>query len=158
MSRVRFTESFEIERSAAILFPLFSAEGEVAWVPGWTYENVMDGSTQMHEDYVFLTRAHDHAGSDDGGGTDAIWIVKRHQPEAWRVEFYRVEPGDKVGVVSVKLHELGAERTRVVVTYEYIGLSVMGDAFIEEFSAEAYREFIAEWKTLLDDYFAGRAR
>ncbi len=157
MSRVRHTESFEIDRPADVLFPLFSAEGEVAWVPGWTYENVMDGATELHEDYVFVTGAHDHPGSDDEGGTDAIWIVKRHEPESWRVEFYRVEPGDKVGLVAVNLHEIGPASTRVEVTYEYIGLSPRGDEFIDGFTAESYRAFITEWKNLLDAYFAAGA-
>jgi hypothetical protein len=30
-----------------ILFPLFSAEGEKLWVPGWDYENVM-GTRELH--------------------------------------------------------------------------------------------------------------
>ncbi len=42
------------------VFPLFSPEGEKAWVPGRDYENVM-GTTELAEDYVFTTRSHDHA-------------------------------------------------------------------------------------------------
>ena len=55
----------------ADLFPLFSPEGEKYWVPGWDYENVM-GTTELSEDYVFLTKNHDH------GITNAIWIVKKY--------------------------------------------------------------------------------
>jgi hypothetical protein len=153
MAGVRHTESFDIDRPAAELFPLFSAEGEFAWVPGWTYRNVM-GTTELAEDYVFVTRSHDHARSDGDAGADAIWIVKRFEPENWRVELYRVECGDKVGLVIVRLQPRGLEATTVEVTYEYIGLSKTGDAFIEGFTAEAYRDFIGEWKTLLEDYFS----
>jgi hypothetical protein len=153
VTRSRHTESFDIDRPAAELFPLFSAEGEVAWVPGWTYENVM-GTTELAEDYVFVTRSHDHARSQEDAGADAVWIVKRYQPEDWRVELYRVEPGDKVGLVIVQLRERGGEATTVEVTYEYTGLSKTGNAFIEAFTAEAYRQFIGEWKTLLEDYLA----
>lgn len=148
MSRVRHTETFEIAQPASVLFPLFSAEGEVAWVPGWTYQDVM-GSTDLHEDYVFVTESHDHQ------ATPAVWIVKRYQPESWLVQFYRVETGDKVGIVTVQLHERVADLTEVEVTYEYIGLSAKGDEFIDGFTAETYRGFIAEWKTLLEVYFAG---
>ena len=47
----------------AELFPLFSPEGEKLWVPGWDYENIM-GTTALSEDYVFLTKIHDHATRD----------------------------------------------------------------------------------------------
>ena len=146
MSRVKHTEKFEIGQPVGRLFPLFSAEGETLWVPGWTYENVM-GTEELHEDYVFLTRAHDHS------STEAVWIVKRHEPEEYLVQFYKVEAGDKVGVVSVQCFEEGEVATRIEVSYEYIGLSEQGDAFVGGFTAEAYRQFIAEWKRLLENYF-----
>lgn len=146
MSRVRHTETFEITQPAERLFPLFSAEGETLWVPDWTYENVM-GGTDLHEDYVFLTRAHDHA------STDAIWIVKRFEPGEYLVQFYRVEAGEKVGVVTVQCFERGEALTDVQVTYEYIALSEKGDAFVRSFTAAGYRSYIGEWKTLLEAYF-----
>lgn len=57
------------------LFPLFRPEGEKHWVPGWDYENVME-KTELSEDYVFLTKTHDH------GTSDAIWIVKKYDPKS----------------------------------------------------------------------------
>ena len=146
MSRVKHTERFEIGQPVERLFPLFSAEGETLWVPGWTYENVM-GGTDLHEDYVFLTRAHDHS------STDAVWIVKRYEPEEYLVEFYRVEPGDKLGVVSVQCFGQSDTVSKVEVSYEYIALSESGEAFVREFSAEVFDEYIREWKTLLEAYF-----
>lgn len=151
MSTVSHTTAFEIDQPAATLFPLFSAEGEKLWVPGWDYTDVM-GYPEMHEDYVFLTDSHDHAAGQ------AVWLVKRHDPEAWRVELYKVEPGDKVGLVKVGLSELAPSRTRVEVTYTYTGLSASGDEFVRGFTAEAYAAFIGEWKELLEAYFAGGGR
>ncbi|WP_456427485.1 SRPBCC family protein [Rhodocaloribacter sp.] len=147
MSTIQHTEAFEIDRPVEILFPLFSAEGEKLWVPGWDYENVM-GGTDLHEDYVFVTRNHDHA------STDAVWLVKRYEPEHHRVQFYKVEPGDKVGVITVRCEALEKERTRVEVTYAYVGLSEKGNVFIEGFTSEAYAAFIEEWRQLLLQYFA----
>lgn len=147
MSRVKHTESFEFNQPIDILFPLFSAEGEKLWVPGWDYENIM-GSTDLHEDYIFLTRTHDHA------TTDAIWLVKRYDPAAYFVSFYKVEPGDKVGVITVQCTATGQDTTRVEVSYEYIGLSPEGNAFVAGFTSEEYRAFIGEWQTLLTAYFS----
>ena len=146
MNQVEYTEDFRISEPVKILFPLFSAEGEKYWVPGWDYKNVM-GTTDLHEDYIFLTESHDHATSD------AIWLVKKHQPESYYVEFYRIEPEEKVGVISVKCSPISESETNVSVTYKYIALSESGREFVANFTNEEYKEFIGEWKQLLDKYF-----
>ncbi len=87
MSKIKHQTSFEINRSADDLFPLFSAEGEKLWIPGWDYENIM-GSTDLHEDYIFLTRGHhrpEHHGSAHHRPghheiAKVIWLVKRYEP------------------------------------------------------------------------------
>ena len=147
MASVKHTASFEIGQSIQDTFPLFSAEGEKLWVPGWEYENVM-GSTDLREDYVFVTKSHDHAAAD------AIWVVKKHEPEKYLVQFYRVEPSEKVGIIEVKCFSESDFKTKVRVTYEYVGLSASGNEFILEFSPSRYEAFISEWRTLLQNYFA----
>lgn len=147
VSRKKFSADFQIPRPVDELFPLFSAEGEKLWVPGWDYKNIM-GSTDLHEDYIFLTQNHDHASAD------AIWLVKRYQPETHLVQFYKVEPNEKVGIITVQCEAVDAEETRVEVSYEYVGLSQTGDDFIDGFSESEYREYIAEWERLLLEYFA----
>ena len=149
MSTVKHTASFEIAQPATVLFPLFSAEGERLWVPGWDYENVM-GGTDLHEDYVFITKSHDHAASD------AIWLVKKYEPEDYLVQLYKVEPGDKIGIVEVQCFEQAESRTKVRVTYEYIGLSEKGDGFVSRFTAAKYSAYISEWESLLLKYFEGK--
>lgn len=88
-----------------ILFPLFSPEGEKHWVPGWDYKNIL-GETDLHEDYIFVTENHDHAASE------AIWIVKKYDPSSHFVEFYKVEPGEKVGIISVKCNPISGSETK----------------------------------------------
>ena len=83
MKTIRHTKTFEMPLPIADLFPLFSPEGEKEWVPGWDYKNVM-GTTQLCEDYVFLTKSHDHALAE------ALWIVKAYKPESHFVQFYKI--------------------------------------------------------------------
>lgn len=149
MKTVEHTLAFELPRPVSEIFPLFSPEGEKGWVPGWDYKNVM-GTTELSEDYVFLTKSHDH------GTTEAIWVVKRFDPEAQTVEFYKVEPGDKIGLVRVRCAALTDQGTKVEVTYKYLALSEAGEAFVSGFTAEAYKEFIGEWQRLLSDYFRSK--
>jgi hypothetical protein len=149
MTSVKYTASFEIQQPVKEVFPLFSAEGEKLWVPGWNYENIM-GSTELHEDYVFVTKKHDHAASN------AIWVVKRYEPVKYLVQFYKVEPEEKLGIIEVQCIGQNDFLTKVQVTYEYIGLSPAGNDFIAGFSLENYEAFIGEWKTLLVRYFASK--
>ena len=149
MSTVKHTLDFKINQPIDVLFPLFSAEGEKLWVPGWDYENIM-GTSDLHEDYIFLTKNHDHA------STDAIWLVKEYKPESYFVQFYKVEPEDKVGIISVQCTKIYESLTQVEVSYKYIGLSKNGDEFIESFSSTKYKAFIAEWNSLLVNYFESK--
>jgi len=150
MKTITHTRNFEMPQPIARLFPLFSPEGEKHWVPGWDYHTPMD-TTELCEDYVFFTRTHDH------GATEAIWIVKEHDPAAYRVSFYKIEPGEKIGVITVQCSELAPVRTAVQVSYKYLALSATGEEFLASFSEDAYAAFIAEWQRLLTDYFASGA-
>jgi len=149
MKSISHTKTFEMDFPIAELFPLFSPEGEKHWVPGWDYENVM-GKTELCEDYVFLTKTHDH------GTTDAIWIVKKYDPESHFVQFYKIEPEAKIGVVTVKCTEMGSSKTNIQVTYKYLALSKTGEEFVAGFNESVYEEFIGEWERLLWNYFAAR--
>jgi len=146
MRSIKHEEEFQVDQSIDVLFPLFSAEGEKYWVPGWDYINIM-GSTELHEDYIFVTENHDHASSN------AIWLVKQHNPDSHFVEFYKVEPEDKVGIIGVRCRSISQSKTNVRVSYEYIALSEKGNQFITGFTKEIYKEFIGEWKQLLEIYF-----
>lgn len=151
MKKIKHTANFEIDQSVEVLFPLFSAEGEKLWVPNWDYENVVD-TKELHEDYIFLTKIHDHA------STKAIWLVKKYDPNSYLVQFYKVEPEDKVGIVTVQCTRLKESKTRVEVTYEYVALTVRGVRFIDKFTKPIYDEFIAEWKNMLVKYFENKAQ
>ncbi|MBW1865935.1 MAG: hypothetical protein JRI64_09990 [Deltaproteobacteria bacterium] len=146
MKTISHTKSFEMPLPVADLFPLFSPEGETYWVPSWDYQNVM-GTTELSEDYVFLTKSHDHATAD------ALWIVKKYDSERHLVQFYKIELQEKVGVVTVKCSEQGPDKTKVQVTYKYIALSETGESFIDAFNENAYEEFMDEWQQLLLKYF-----
>ena len=151
MISITHTETFRIDQPAEIVFPLFSAEGENRWAPGWDYQP-LSGTDCTQEDFIFLTKSHDHASS----GEDTIWIVKRYDPQAYIVQYYRVEPGEKVGLVTVRCLEVEGGATDVEVTYHYTALSDRGRKFLASFTAEGYKEFIAGWKTHLNHYFQSK--
>ena len=147
MNTIKHSASFIIGRPVEQVFPLFTPEGEKLWAPGWDYEDIR-GAGEPVEDAIFLTRSHDHASSNN-----AIWLVKRYAPQAHFVQYYKVEPGNKVGIVTVQCSSQAADATHVRVTYEYIALSETGRRFIESFTGDVYEVFIAEWEALILNYF-----
>jgi hypothetical protein len=144
---VSHTAEFEISQPVQSVFPLFTPEGEKLWAPGWDYDNLM-GTNSLDEDYLFLTRSRDHA------AREAIWIVKRYTPERHRVQYYKIEPGEKVGIIEVACAALSSGSTEVQVTYRYVGLSETGNRSVERFTNKDYEAFIEEWKRLIESYFA----
>jgi hypothetical protein len=147
MNSIQQTASFTLPDRLERIFQLFTPEGEKLWAPGWDYTPaIMDA--EFNVDYVFLTGSHDHA------STHAIWLVKRYEPDKGLIAYYRVEPGDKVGVVTVQCSEHGPDRTRVNVTYKYIPLTEKGQSFAAGYTEQAHRNFIAQWRKLLEDYLS----
>ena len=144
---VSHTTTFAVGRPVQAVFPLFTPEGEKLWAPGWDYDNVL-GTNPLHEDYLFVTRSHDHAAKE------AIWIVKKYTPENFRVQYYKIEPGEKVAIIEVACAPLPSASTEVQVTYRYIGLSETGNRFVERFTKEDYEAFLDEWRRLIESYFA----
>lgn len=142
-------KTFEIDYPIRDVFPLFTPEGEKLWAPGWDYESPQ-GLTELAEDDIFLTQNHDH------GASEAIWIVKEFDPTNHIVQYYKIEPGNKVGIITVKCTGLDPAKTSIEVTYKYVALSVTGEEFISEFTANVYDEFISEWQTLLVAYFQSK--
>jgi hypothetical protein len=143
---VSHSEEFLLEKGASTVFPLFSPEGERLWAPGWSYTNLL-GSTELKPDYVFLTDTHDHK------SVQAIWIVSDYDPDQHYVSYYKIEPEQKVGKITVECIEQSHASTLVRITYKYIGLSDSGNQFVAEFTKKAFMEFIWGWHLLLRDYF-----
>jgi hypothetical protein len=50
-----------------------------------------------------------------------------------------------------------AERTKVEVTCRYAGPSKKGEAFISSLTAEAYKDLIGKWQSLLSQYLASKS-
>jgi hypothetical protein len=53
----------------------------------------------------------------------------------------------------VRCNSISQSKTNVRASYEYIALNEKRNQFITSFTKEDYKEFIGEWKRLLDQYF-----
>jgi Polyketide cyclase / dehydrase and lipid transport len=127
---------FHLDAPPATVFPLFTAEGERGWAPGW--EPVMlSGSEERGS--AFVTRAQ--------SGTETTWIVTDYRPEQGRVSYARLAQGSNIGLVDVVCTQSPAGGTDVSVRYTLTGVSEQGRSFVREFLEPGhYSQMIEGWR------------
>jgi hypothetical protein len=121
-------------------FPLFTAEGERGWVPGWEPQYLHPPRPSNDQGTVFRT---------DHGGEETFWIVLRYEPSRGVAEYGRFTPGSRLGTVSVECTELELSRTRVQVTYALTAISDEGRDALAKMGADAYEAMLEEWRELI---------
>jgi polyketide cyclase/dehydrase/lipid transport protein len=128
--------SFRLDAPLARVFPLFTAEGERSWAPGWE-PVILSGAVERGS--AFVTRAH--------SGIETTWIVADYRPAEGRVSYARLAQGSNIGLVDVICTAEEGGGTKVSVRYTLTGVSEQGRAFVREFlEPEHYARMIEEWR------------
>jgi hypothetical protein len=127
--------SFTLDLPRERAFEFFTPEGERAWAPGWDprYLHPADGHAEVG--MVFTTSLSE----------ETVWMMLRYEPAAGRVEYLRLTPGSRLGVVRVQCTPLSPGRTQVDVSYELTALTEAGNAAIRALDERAFSAFIAGW-------------
>jgi hypothetical protein len=129
--------SFHLDTPRSQVFPLFTAQGERAWAPGWNPE-ILSGAEERGS--AFRTRHED--------GLETVWVVAEYKPLEGRVSYARTALGSNIGLVDVACTESAAGGTDVSVRYTLTPLSEAGRAFVTNFlKTEQYTKMIEEWRT-----------
>ncbi len=140
--------SFHLYAPRARVMPLFTAEGEREWAPGWE-PTLLSGAEQRGS--TFLTVNHE--------GRTTTWIVIDYRPSEGRVSYARLAQGSNIGLVDVVCTEPLAGGTDVSVTYTLTPLCAEAEAFVRQFlSPQAYAHMIEEWRVATSAALERRAR
>lgn len=128
--------TFHLDAPVGRVFPLFTAEGERSWAPGWE-PRILSGAQERGS--AFATTYHD--------GRAVTWIVVDYRPREGRASYARLVEGSNIGLVDVNCSEGAGGGTDVSVRYTLTALSASGEAMIREFlSPEHYTQMIEEWR------------
>lgn len=128
--------SFRLDAPLATVFPLFTAEGERDWAPGWE-PVVLSGAEERGS--AFVTRGHT--------GIETTWIVADYRPAEGRVSYARLAQGSNIGLVDVVCTPAESGGTVVSVRYTLTGVSEQGREFVRQFlNADHYSRMIEEWR------------
>ena len=139
MNHIAHSGSFELDDCPDKALYLFTAPGEVIWVPGWE-PNIMSGDG--FEAGTVFTTGH--------GDEETIWVVVDFDTENFRARYARITPGSRAGTVEVNLHRNAAGGSTVTVAYELTALSESGRENLAGMDSDAYANMLIEWKSLVE--------
>ena len=141
------SHAFTVSAPLKEAFAFFEPEGERSWAPGWDPHYLFPEDGRVGAGMVFTT---------GHGAEETVWMVLRHEPAAGRVEYLRLTPGSRVGIVRVNCDALGRDGTRVNVSYELTALSEAGNSAIRALDEAAFAAFIASWSEAIDRTLSAR--
>ena len=129
------TGRFTVKATPQRAFPLFTPLGEKHWAKGWNPEVLYPADGHPVEGLLFKTN--DHGGM--------YWWMTRYDPEQLVVEYHAVVPEAFGRNIRVECKAVG-NRTEVVVTDTYVGLSEHGNQFIRSLDVPAYQKKMKGWE------------
>ena len=128
--------SFHLDGPRAQVLPLFTAQGERDWAPGWD-PVMLSGAEERGS--AFRTRHSD--------GRVTSWIVIEYRPAEGRVGYARLAEDSNIGLVDVACTDSAGGGTDVSVRYTLTPLHAGAEGFVEHFlSAEVYARMMEEWR------------
>lgn len=140
--RVRHTYTQKLAAPWETVFPLLCPVREADWLHGWDPVLVSSHSGFAERDCVFTTAA---------GAGEAVWYITRHEPQSGFVEMIKITPGVTACRLEIQVSP-AAEGARAQITYTHTSLGPAGDAFVSEFTADAYVQFMKDWELRLNHY------
>ncbi len=140
--RVERTYTQRLVAEPSRVFPLLCPVREREWITGWEPLMVLSRSGKAEADCIFITESFPN---------NSIWYVIRHDPEAGALEMIKVTPDVTACRLSIDLvpAEGGSEAT---ITYMHTSLGRDGDAYVESFTEEFYRQFMEDWESRMNHY------
>ncbi len=134
---VEHTGTFALHLPLGHVFPLFSPEGERAWVTGWDPEYLHPLHPSNDPGTVFRTTH---------GDEKTIWLVLQYDPHLAVAQYGCFTPRSRVGTVLVNCQGDGPDHTRVTVTQSLTGLTRAGNATLKQLTAASYADLMTAWQ------------
>jgi len=79
-------------------------------------------------------------------------LVTHYDPVRYTIAFAWVEPGTVAAQIRISLAPAPGGKTSAHIRYLYTGLSLAGNATLERYTAEWFREKMQGWETAINHY------
>jgi hypothetical protein len=140
--RFSFTARAPVEQ----VFPLFGADKERVWAPGWNPRFIHPNPAADSQGMVF-TVAHGHLAS--------VWVNTAFDPKSGLVQYVYTIPQHLVTVITLNVMADG-NQTHVDVAYDRTSLRADADGHVLDM-AKQDRNAGPEWDKQINDYLASLA-
>jgi hypothetical protein len=132
--------SLTIELPRGHVFPLFSPEGERAWIEGWDPEYLHPPHPSDAAGTIFRT-THD--------GEKTLWLILHYDPHHALAEYARFTAGSRLGTVRVQCAEEAQDTTHVAVTYSLTALTPAGNKVLSALTPASYKRMLGDWHSAI---------
>jgi hypothetical protein len=122
------------------VFPLFSPEGERAWVPGWDPDYLHPDHPSNAPGTLFRTTHN---------GEETLWLVLTYSPTEATARYSRFSPASRVGTVQVHCQEEGPGRTRVTISYSLTAITPAGNTILAALTPAKYAAMLLDWRAAI---------
>lgn len=143
----RFT-TIHVPIEPAEALPLFTPEGERAWVPGWDPEPVHAPAGSLSREGAVFRTTH--------GGEETVWLVQRVDASEGAADYVRITPGNRLGTVHVRCAADGNGGSIVEIGYRLTALSPAGADALDAITPEVFEADIRGWQEAIEEFLARR--
>ena len=126
------------------VFPLLCPVREADWVAGWKYHLIYSESGLAEDGCVFST--------PNDAGPETLWMVTHYDPGAYAIAYAWVEPGMVATQLRISLAPAPGGKTNARIRYLYTGLSAAGNAMLERYTPDWFRNKMQGWERAINHY------
>ncbi|HZC07139.1 MAG TPA: hypothetical protein VE338_16000 [Ktedonobacterales bacterium] len=126
------------------VFPLFSPLGETRWEPDWNPTMLYPTSGAAQVGTVFTTQ--------HGSELVKIWTIISYDLERTMMSYLNLAPASHLTRIDIACAATGPQTTSACVSYTLTALTPHGVAYLDNFTTEHYRAYIASWETAITHY------
>jgi hypothetical protein len=137
--------SFIARAPLEVAWPLFGADGERAWAPGWDPQFLWPTKAADQEGMVFTVDQAEHT---------AVWINTAFDRASNKIQYVYVIAGLVATVISLRLAASG-DSTHVAVIYERTALGESANDLVRNM-AEHDKAAGKEWRRQIDAHLRSR--
>jgi hypothetical protein len=141
--QVSRTGEFDLDCDADTAFPLFSPQGERAWIKDWDPRPLFPETIAFRKGTVFR---------EGTGEQDAVWTIVDADWQQHRAEYVRIAPASHTAHIVVRVDAKGAGCSHVVVSYTITAWGERAGTLLEAFSENAYATKMENWQRMIGGY------
>ena len=129
------------------VLPLFTAPGEILWVPGWNPEYVYPEDGAPKTGSIWRTQHEEH-------DPETVWVTINYDTEAHAVTYVAVTPNHRVTRIDIQCDTVDNDKTSAQITYTITALGEPGIEYIQQMTQAHYDHWILSWEQAINGYLA----